>query len=159
VVLTALLAIGAASAATACGPISRTWAWKAGKTHGAIIETTAGRASLAVYRKPTDGLYLVYKAKGLGFTQDVMWSLGRPPELKKTFSYKGRSVTLSFGAGTTYLRNKAHSAIYGRPEDLRGAILDAHARRSCLALTLLSFGQPTTNWTQKQTDCRDGSLP
>ncbi|MCU1372142.1 MAG: hypothetical protein JWO77_3336 [Ilumatobacteraceae bacterium] len=159
VVLTVLLAASTAAATTACDPISRTWAWKGGKTHGAVIEPTAGRASVAIYRRATDGLFLVYKAKGMRFTQDVMWSLGKPPELKKTFTYKGRSLTLSFGAGTKYLRNKAHAAIYDQSSDLRGALLDAHARRSCLALTLLSFGRPTSNWTQKQIDCRDGAMP
>ncbi|HWJ62575.1 MAG TPA: hypothetical protein VNS19_11450 [Acidimicrobiales bacterium] len=153
--LTLSVAFGATTSLTACTP--RTWTWKAGKTHGAIVEVTAGRASLGVYRVPRDALHSVYRSLGIRKTQDAIWAVGRPPSFTKTFTYRGRSITISFG--TAALRNKAHSLIYDDPADLRGALLDAQANHDCLALTLLSYGKPTSNWTHKQTGCQMGSLP
>jgi hypothetical protein len=158
VVLSVLVAASAAGLSTACDPVSRDWAWKAGKTHGAIIETTAGRASLGIYRVPTDLLYLAQQRSGVGAVQGLLWRFGRPPELKKTFTYRGRSVTLQFGRGTQALRALAHRAIYGHPRDLRAALIDAHRSRSCLAATLISYGQPTMNWTSKRVGCQKGSI-
>ncbi len=157
VVLTALLAVSTAGATTACDPVSRDWAWKAGRTHGAIIETTAGRASLGIYRVPRRALHDVYRAMGIRTVQDAIWSVGQPPAFTKTFTFRGRSITTSFG--TAALRNKAHSLIYGDAADLRGALLEAQAHRDCLALTLVSYGKPTSNWTHKQVGCQMGALP
>ena len=158
VVLTGLLAVGASGLTTGCNPVSRDWAWKAGKTHGAIIETTAGRASLGIYRVPTDLLYLAQKGKGTAYMQGLIWKYGRPPELKKTFTFRGRSVTLQFGTATKALRALAHRLIYDDPADLAGALSDAHRNKSCLALTLISYGKPTSNWTQKQVGCQNGAV-
>jgi hypothetical protein len=157
-VLTPLLAIGVAVSATSCDVVSRSWAWKLGKTHGAIVETTAGRASLGVYRVPTRALYGVMKAKGVSEVQKYLWKFGQPPELKKTFTYRGRSLTLEFGTGTAALRKLTYKLIYDDPGDLRAALVDTHRADSCLALTLISYGKPTSNWTNKQTDCRDGAI-
>ena len=153
--------IGATAVASACDPVSESWAWTAGHTHGAIIETTAGRASLAIYRVPSRGLFVVYKKNdsSIRSVQDVLWALGKPPALRKTFTFHGRSLTVEFGAGTTALRAITKRLIYDSPDDLHGALVDAHAHNSCLALTLISYGRPTSNWTQKQTDCKEGSIP
>lgn len=156
IALTALLAIGTASATTACDPVSRDWTWRAGKTHGVIIETTAGRASLGIYRSPRKALHSLYKALGLRAAQDAIWKVGQPPMITKTFTYRGRSITTSFGTST--LRGAARSLIYDHPADLRAAILDAHAHQDCLALTLVSYGKPTQNWTHKSVGCQIGSL-
>ena len=158
VALAALLALGAAGLTTGCDPVSRDWAWRAGKTHGAIIETTAGRASLGIYRVPTEYLYLARQQRGISLVQSLLWQFGRPPAIKKTFRFKGRSVTLEFGAGTKALRSLAHHAIYDDPGDLDGALADAHRHRSCLAVTLLSYGHLTRNWTQKQVGCQKGAV-
>ena len=156
VLMTALLALATATAATACEPGSTTVAWKAGKTHGAIIETTAGRASLGIYRSPRKFLYEVYKAAGIRAVQDVIWAVGQPPSVTKTFTYRGRSITTSFG--TAALRSKAHDLIYRDPSDLRGALVDAQVSHTCLALTLISYGKPAANWTHKQVGCQVGAL-
>ena len=155
--LTVLIGVTAASSMTACDPVSRDWSWKAGKTHGAIIETTAGRASLGIYRVPRKALHDVYKALGIRKVQDAIWAVGQPPSFTRTFTFRGRSITTSFG--TRILRNKAHSLIYSNPNDLRGALAEAQANRDCLALTLLSYGKPTSNWTHKQVGCQMGALP
>ena len=158
VALAALLALGAAGLTTGCDPVSRDWAWRAGKTHGAIIETTAGRASLGIYRVPTELLYMAQQRYGTRKAQDAMWKYGRPPMLRRTFTYRGRSVTLEFGATTSALRSVTRHLIYDDPSDLRGALIDAHRNGSCLAITLLSYGQPTRNWTNKHVGCQQGSI-
>lgn len=155
VALTALLAIGTASATTACDPSSSV-SWRLGNTHGAIVEMTAGRASLGIYRVPTQVLYAVFKKSGIRAAQDAIWSVGQPPAFTKTFTYRGRSITTSFG--TKALRSWTHALIYDDPADIRGALIDAHAGRNCLALTLVSYGVPTKNWTTKQVGCREGAL-
>lgn len=157
-VLTALLAVGATTTATSCDVVSRDWAWKAGKTHGAIIETTAGRASVGIYRVPTKWLFVAQTKAGTGAVQSLLWRFGRPPELKKRFTFRGRSVTLEFGTGTRALRSLTYRLIHDDPGDLRGALIDAHHNRACLALTLVSYGKPTSNWTHKQVGCQDGSI-
>lgn len=156
VALAALLALGAAGLTTGCDPVSRDWAWRAGKTHGAIIETTAGRASVGIYRVPTRYLYIAQSQGGTAAAQGLIWHFGQPPSVKQRFTFRGRSVTLEFG--THALRSLTHRLIYDDPSDLRAALIDAHNRRSCLALTLLSYGRPTSNWTQKQVGCREGAV-
>lgn len=151
--LSLCLAIGAVTSMSACQPA---WTWKASKTHGVIVEVTAGRGSLGIYRVPRKALRDVYGSGGIRQVQDYIWAVGQPPAITKTFTYQGREITTSFG--TSALRSKAHSLIYGRTEDLRAALLEAHAHRDCLALTLVSYGKPTANWTHKQVGCQMGSL-
>jgi hypothetical protein len=158
VALAALLSLGAAGLTTGCDPVSRDWAWRAGKTHGAIIETTAGRASIGIYRVPTEILYQAQHRYGITSAQNAIWKYGRPPQLRRTFTFHGRSVTLEFGATTAALRSFTHHLIYDDAADLRGALIDAHHNRSCLAITLLSYGQPTRNWTNKQVGCQQGAI-
>lgn len=158
IALTALLAIGIATASSGCDPVSRSWAWRAGRTHGAIVETTAGRASLAIYRVPTNLLYQAQAKHGVGAVQALLWHFGKPPELKKSFRFQGRSVTLQFGTGTRALRSLTHRLIHDDPGDLRSALVDAHRNRSCLALTLVSYGKPASNWTHKQVGCLNGGI-
>ncbi|WP_421118940.1 hypothetical protein ACE2AJ_16470 [Aquihabitans daechungensis] len=158
VLLAVLVSASAATLTTGCDPVSRDWAWKAGKTHGAIIETTAGRASVGIYRVPTELLYVAQQRQGVGAVQGALWKFGRPPELRRTFTFRGRSVTLRFGAGTRALRSLTYHLIYDDPGDLRAAVTDAHRSRSCLAITVLSYGRPTRNWTKKQVGCQNGSI-
>ncbi len=158
VVLAVLVSVSAAGLTTGCDPLSRDWAWRAGKTHGAIIETTAGRASLGIYRVPTEYLYIAQQRSGVGAVQGLLWAFGRPPEIKRTFTFRGRSVTLEFGMGTRALRSLTHRLIYDDPADLRAAVRDAHRSQNCLALTLVSYGAPASNWTFKQVGCRQGSV-
>jgi hypothetical protein len=158
IVLAVLVSASAAGLTTGCDPVSRDWAWRAGKTHGAIIETTAGRASLGIYRVPTEILYAAQQRGGVGAVQGFLWKFGRPPELRRTFTFRGRSVTLQFGAATSRLRSLTYHLIYDNPGDLREAVVDAHRHRSCLAITILSYGQPTRNWTNKQVGCQQGSI-
>lgn len=108
----AFAALLALIATTACDPVSRDWAWKMGKTHGAIIETTAGRGSLGIYRVPTRLLYLVLTHGGIKDVQDAIWKYGKPPVLKKTFTYKGLSYTVEFGMATDALRWATKKLIY-----------------------------------------------
>jgi hypothetical protein len=158
VALAALLSLGAAGLTTGCDPVSRDWAWRAGKTHGAIIETTAGRASIGIYRTPTRWLYRAQRKAGVGAVQALIWHFGRAPELRRTFSFRGHSVTLEFGTTTRALRSLTYRLIYADPNDLEGAVVDAHRHNSCLALTLISYGRPAKNWTQKQVGCREGAI-
>ena len=146
----------AGSLTTGCDT-STVLAWRAGKTHGVIIEATAGRASLGIYRKPRSVLYDVYDSGGIRQVQDVIWALGQPPAFRKTFTYRGRSITTSFG--TQAVRDATHSLIYDHPSDLRQALLDAETHHNCLALTLISYGTPTHNWTSKDAGCQMGALP
>lgn len=149
------IAVAAMSTMTACTP--PTLRWSAGNTHGAIIEPTAGRASLGIYRKPRKVLHDVYKAGGIRRVQDAIWAVGQPPAISKTFAYRGHSITTSFG--TVALRGWTHDVIYADPADLRGALLEAQASGDCLALTLISYGKVTRNWTHKQVGCQMGALP
>ena len=153
-----VLGLAALATTTGCDPVARSWSWRLGTTHGAIIETTAGRASLGVYRVPSRVLYQVVVHKGVDAAQDAMWALGRPPELKKTFTYRGHSLTLQFGTGTAALRALTKKLIYDDDKDLFGAVAGAHPSDSCVAITLISYGRPVTNWTSKSVGCRDGAL-
>ena len=155
VALAALIALGAAGLTTGCRPRTHI-SWQLGVTHGVIVEATAGRASLGIYRVPTEGLYGLYRWGGIRKAQDAVWSSGEPPTYTRTFSYRGRSITTSFG--TRALRNATHSLLYDHTSDFRSALEDAKAAHSCLALTLVSYGRPTHNWTHKQTGCRDGAI-
>lgn len=152
--LVCLLALGAVTSLTACKP--RSWSWRLGATHGAIIEATAGRGSLGIYRVPRKALRDVYGSGGIRQVQDYIWAVGQPPVIHKTFRYRGRSFTTSFG--TAALRNQARSLIYDRSADLRAALFDAHSHHDCLALTLISYGKPTANWTHKEVGCQMGAL-
>jgi len=156
VALAALVATGTATTATACDPVSRDWAWTAGKTHGAIIEVTAGRASLGIYRSPRNALHSLYRALGLRAAQDAIWRFGQPPMFTRTFTYRGRTITTSFG--TSAVRSATRSLIYDHPDDLRAALVDAQSHRDCLALTLVSYGRPAPNWTHKNVGCQLGSI-
>lgn len=155
IVLTALLSLGVAATATGCKP--QAWSWKASATHGAIVEFSAGRASLGIYRQPRSVLHDLYRAGGIRLVQDAIWAVGQPPAITKTFTYRGRSITTSFG--TAALRRQAHDLIYRNPSDLRRALLDAQSHRDCLALTLVSYGKPAGNWTHKAVGCQMGRLP
>ncbi len=152
------LLITATLGATGCDIVSKDWHWTLGTTHGAIIETTAGRASLGIYRVPSKDLYLLYDGGGLKVMQDVLWNYGKPPELKKTFTFEGKSVTISFGFGTAALRQAAHNIVYDHDSDLADAVRNAHHDANCLAITLISYGKPTVNWTNKSVGCKAGSV-
>ena len=54
-------------------------AWRLGNSHGPIIETTAARASLGIYRNPRHLLFGVYQNGGTKAAQDALWSVGQPP--------------------------------------------------------------------------------
>ena len=158
VLVAVLITVSASTALTACNPVRKSWTWKGGNTHGAIIETTAGRASLAVYRQPTKALNHVLNGLGIRKVQDYLWAFGKPPEIRKTFSFQGKSVTLSFGTATKALRTLSYKLIYDDPADLKGALVDANKNNACLALTLISYGKPTSNWTYKKTGCLNGGF-
>lgn len=147
-----LLAVGALSLIALLGVTGcdGSVGWKLGKTHGAIIEPGAARASLGIYRAPRHALYQVYRAGGTKAAQDVLWAVGAPPVV--TVSVKG--VSLSSAA----LNRKMHGYIYGDPADFRGALVDAERANDCLALTLISRGAYIKNWTHKGVSCRTGSL-
>jgi len=147
-----LLAVGAISliallGVTGCdGSVT----WRLGKTHGAIIEPTARRASLGIYRTPRHALYQVYRAGGTKAAQDVLWAFGAPPVA--SISVKGVSIS------SVALNRKMHGYIYGDAADFRGALIDAETAHDCLALTLVSQGLYIKNWTHKSVGCRTGSL-
>lgn len=157
IVLAVLVSASAAGLTTGCQPGRQGWSWRAGVTHGVIVEATAGRASLAVYRKPRRALHDLYRARGLRMVQDVIWAVGRPPVVTRTFTYHGHSVTTSFGTSTVH--GWTRSLIYDHPGDLRQALVDAQAHGDCLAVTLVSYGAPSGNWTHKGFGCQMGALP
>lgn len=134
-------------ATTSCDAVS----WKLGRTHGAIIEVGAHRASLGIYRVPRRLLFQLYKGGGLKVAQDALWASGAPPVA--AFSIDGVRVS------TEFLNRKLHGYLYGDPADFRGALIDAERSRDCLALTLISRGLYIKNWTHKSVGCRMGSLP
>jgi hypothetical protein len=129
-----------------------------GKTHGAIVETTAVRVSLGIYRVPTTVLVQIEREHGVRAAQDAMWAFGRPPQLKVSATIKGHRYTITLSTATKKLRQVTHDLIYGDSRDLRSAIRDAGSHGDCLAGTLLSYGVPDSNWTHKRVGCRDGSL-
>lgn len=155
----AITVLVTAMLATACDPYSRDWAWTAGKTHGAIIETTAGRGSVGIYRVPTRLLLLVLDHGGIADVQDTLWRYGEPPQLKKTFSYRGISYTVELGFTSSALRSATRKLIYDDPKDLEAALQATRSGDSCLALTLISYGKPDSNWTHKNVGCQEGSIP
>ena len=134
--------------------------WSNGKTHGVGVETKALpptlRVNFLVYRAPTDALYQVYRKAGIGFTQDVMWSFGQPPRVTV---YKRCYARYCFAIGEDLFSSRVRSYIYDDPADLRTALIEAAAQRSCLALTLFSNGSTRPNWTKKSSGCRTGSIP
>jgi hypothetical protein len=143
----ACIALSASLATTGC---TTSIGWKLGKTHGAIIEPTARRASLGIYRAPSRSLYSVYARSGTRAAQDVLWALGAPPVA---------SVSVDgIGVSTTVLNRKMHGYLYGDAADFRGALIDAHRRDDCLALTLISQGLYIKNWTHKDVGCRTGAV-
>jgi len=124
-------------------------AWKLGKTHGAIIEPVARRASLGIYREPSRALYKAYKRSGTKAAQDILWAVGEPPVA--SISVDGLSIS------TAVLNRKMKGYVYGDAADFRGALIDAHVADDCLALTLISQGLYIKNWTHKDVGCRTGS--
>jgi hypothetical protein len=140
---------------TAC---NRVVPWRLGKTHGIIIEHSAVRASLGIYRVPTRALREVHKAAGTKAVQEVLWAKGRPPELKGSIKIAGKKYSLRFSALTKILRSYVHHLIYERSSDLSSALEDTRSHDDCLALTLLSAGLPDENWTHKRVGCVDGAI-
>lgn len=134
--------------ATACGPVIT---WRAGRTHGAVVETGAARGGINIYRVPRSKLYDVYRAAGIDGVQDAMWAFGKPPVVKIPMG-GGNSV------GVGVLDSKFHGYIYGDDADLRGALLDAQSNRDCLSITIISHGVYIKNWTHKSVGCELGSL-
>ncbi|MGN6695941.1 MAG: hypothetical protein ACTHN0_17320 [Aquihabitans sp.] len=147
-----LLAVGLISliALTGLTSCKTSVSWKLGRTHGAVIEKTAARASLAIYRKPRSLLYQLYRNGGTKAAQDAIWQFGQPPVA---------SIYVNgIGFSTQVLNQKMHGYIYGDAADFRGALLDAQDNHDCLALTLISRGAYIKNWTHKAVGCQMGSL-
>ena len=149
---TRLLAVGVVSliAMTAMTSCKTSVTWRLGKTHGAIIETTAGRASLGIYRKPRSLLFQLYRNGGTKAAQDAIWTFGQPPVA--SISVNG------IGVSTQVLNRKMHGYIYGDAADFRGALIEAEQHHDCLALTLISRGAYIKNWTHKGVGCQMGSM-
>lgn len=150
--LAARLALGALGALLVVGLGACHVSWRAGATHGAIIEPTAGRASIGIWRAPTRLLADLERSHGIDVVQDVLCASGRFPAV--SVSVGGRSVSSSF------LSQRWCGYVRGDDGDLRGALRDAQGGRSddCLALTLISRGAYLKNWTHKSVGCRTGSL-
>lgn len=141
------LAVALALIASACHIT-----WSAGTTHGAIIETTAGRASVGIWRAPTRLLADLERSKGIDLVQDVLCASGRFPAV--TLKVGDTSITADV------LGARWCGYVRGDDADLRGALRDSQAggRDDCLALTLVSRGAYLKNWTHKDVGCRTGSL-
>jgi hypothetical protein len=147
-----LLAVGLISLIAVMGMTSckTSVSWRLGRTHGVIVEKTAVRASLAIYRTPRSVLYQLYRQGGTKAAQDALWRYGQPPVA---------SVSVNgIGVSTQVLNHKMHGYIYGDAADFRGALIDAEKNHDCLALTLISHGAYIKNWTHKEVGCRTGSL-
>lgn len=127
--------------------------WTLGATHGAIIEPTAARASVGIWRAPTRLLHQVYEGGGIDVVQDVLCSQATFPAL--------RLAVGSASISANVLQSKWCGYVYGDDADLRGALVDAQrgSRDDCLALTLISNGAYLKNWTHKSAGCKTGSLP
>lgn len=139
------------AAALALGLSACNITWTAGKTHGAIIETSAARASIGIWRAPTRVLYDVYGSAGITTVQDILCAHGTFPTLR--LAVGKRSVS------SDALKKKWCGYVRGDGADLRGALIDAQRQRdNCLALTLISSGAYIKNWTHKSAGCKTGSL-
>ena len=147
-----LLAVGLVSLIAVMGMTGckTSVSWKLGKTHGAVVEKTAARASLAIYRVPRHALYEVQAEHGTKAAQDVLWHFGQPPVASIYVNGIGLSSQL--------LNQKMRGYIYGDAADFRGALIDAERNRDCLALTLISRGAYIKNWTHKGVGCQLGSF-
>ena len=124
--------------------------WRAGATHGAIVEPAAARASVGIWRAPTGVLFELYRTQGIGAVQRLLCDGGRFPAVR--LSVKGVSVSVNV------LKQAWCRYVYRDAGDLRGALIDAQRSDDCLALTLISRGRYTQNWTHKGTGCRWGAL-
>ena len=125
--------------------------WSAGATHGAIIEPPAARASVGIWRAPTRALRAVLSAAGIGIVQQLLCDQGRFPPIRLSVGKLAVSADVLHGRWCGY--------VHGDDADLRGALVAAQDHRDdCLALTLISHGVYTTNWTWKSTGCKTGSL-
>lgn len=141
-----ILSLGASSCATI--------EWRAGASHGVLIETTAGRASLVIYRKYTRALWAAFDATNSIYTvRDVIWHYGAPPLIEACTQYGDDTYCI----GTRQFRDVIYDYMFnGNIGDLREAMYDSHGADSCLAFTVISFAQPDRNWTHKQSGCRFG---
>lgn len=125
--------------------------WSAGATHGAIIEPPVARASVGIWRVPTRALRSVLSAKGIDTVQQLLCDHGHFPAIRLSVG----KLTVS----ADVLKGRWCGYVNGDDADLRGALIAARDRRDdCLALTLISHGAYTTNWTSKSTGCKTGSL-
>lgn len=126
--------------------------WSAGKTHGAIIEPTAARASVGIWRAPTRLLYGVQRGMGVNKVQQYLCDYGHFPAV--TIAVGSRSMSADV------ISHRWCGYVNGDDADLRGALDDAQAgsRDDCLALTLISHGMYIKNWTHKSGGCRTGAI-
>jgi hypothetical protein len=126
--------------------------WSLGATHGAIIEPSAGRANIGVWRAPSRVLYDVFEAGGIDPVQDLLCHAGRFPTV--------RVAVGKLSISSNVLQDKWCGYVYGDDADLRGALIDAQRGRrdDCLALTLISRGAYIKNWTHKDAGCKTGAL-
>lgn len=148
----ARLVVGALSVLLVLGLGACHVSWRVGATHGAILEPSAARASVGIWRAPTRLLADLERSKGIRVVQDILCASGRFPAI--SLSIGGRSVSSRF------LSERWCGYVRGDAADLRGALRDAQAgsRDECLALTLISHGAYLKNWTHKAGGCRTGSL-
>jgi hypothetical protein len=126
--------------------------WHLGSTHGAIIETSAARASIGIWRAPTRLLADIERAQGVNRVQQILCAAGNFPAIP--LGVGGRSIS----AAT--VKKKWCGYVNGDDGDLRGALRDAQEGKKddCLALTLISSGAYIKNWTHKSAGCKTGSL-
>jgi hypothetical protein len=126
--------------------------WSLGATHGAIVEPSAARASVGIWRAPTRLLHELYEGGGIDLVQDILCDQAAFPPLKLTVGKTSISANV--------LKARWCGYVYGDDADLRGALVDAQrgSRDDCLALTLISRGAYIKNWTHKSGGCKTGSL-
>lgn len=145
-------ALAALTALLVCslGACKITWSW--GATHGAIVEPAAARASVGIWRAPTRLLADLEHDHGIEVVQHLLCAAGKFPMV--AISVRGHGVSVDV------LKRRWCGYVDGRPEDLRTALREAqrHGVDECLALTLISSGRPTVNWTHKGVGCKTGAL-
>ena len=144
--LGAVLALGLSAAACS-------WTWTNGVNYGVVIEPGAARANVEIYRAARRALHDLMYSDGIGTAADALYASAKGP-LDKVPELCVSDVCL----GASTLHSLAHHIIYDNLGDLQNAIIDATSNTDCLAVTLISYGIITENWTHKGVGCIIGQI-
>jgi len=127
--------------------------WTGGVNYGVVTEVEAGRVNIEIYRAARRALHDVMYSGGIGVAADYIYASANGP-----ISQAPELCVEGFCVGASTLHALAHEIIYDHLGDLQNAIIDATNNTDCLAVTLISYGVPSQNWTHKGVECIIGKV-